>query len=103
MKSVTNYNQLKLIPKNQMEHWRPKVVTGKRGIPYIYTEEQNGLPTVFVPQDGVRGGSKRSFPLRNATRTVLCRELESLDSYKAFKEEVRNAYKRLHLSIKYVR
>ncbi|WP_418453523.1 hypothetical protein, partial [Alistipes putredinis] len=39
------------------------------------TQEQNELPTVFVPQDG-GGGNKRSFPLRNATRTVL----SSIDS-----------------------
>lgn len=68
---------IKLLPKGQSEYWRPKVVTGKRGVPYIYTEEQNGLPTVFVPQDG-GGGNKRSFPLRNATRTVLS-SIDSVD------------------------
>lgn len=82
---------IKLVPKNKAEYWRPKVVTGKRGIPYIYTEEQNGLPTVFVPQDGVRGGSKRSFPLRNATRTVLS-SIDSVDfrHILAAKEEMKS-------------
>lgn len=82
---------IKLIPKDEIEYWRPKVVTGKRGIPYIYTESQNGLPTVFVPQDGVRGGSKRSFPLRNATRTVLS-SIDSVDfrHILAAKEEMKS-------------
>lgn len=68
---------IKSIPKEQVEFWRPKVVTGKRGVPYIFTEEQNGVPTVFVPQDG-GGGNKRSFPLKNATRTVLS-SIDSVD------------------------
>lgn len=68
---------IKLLPKEQIEFWRPKVITGKRGQPYIYTQEQNELPTVFVPQDG-GGGNKRSFPLRNATRTVLS-SIDSVD------------------------
>lgn len=82
---------IKLVPKNKIEYWRPKVVTGKRGIPYIYTENQNGLSTVFVPQDGVRGGSKRSFPLRNATRTILS-SIDSVDfrHILAAKEEMKS-------------
>lgn len=82
---------IKLVPKDRIESWRPKVVTGKRGVPYIYTEEQNGLPTVFVPQDGVRGGSKRSFPLKNATRTVLS-SIDSVDfrHILAAKEEMKS-------------
>lgn len=59
-----------LIPKKVLEFWRPKVVTGKRGIPYIQTEIENGSPTILVPQDGTTG-NKRRFPLSNATRTVL--------------------------------
>lgn len=62
---------IKIIPKNVLEDWRPKVVTGKRGIPYIDTIDENGIPTVIVPQDGVQGGNKRRFPLNNAMRTVL--------------------------------
>ena len=59
-----------IIPKDQREQWRPKVVTGKRGIPYINTTQENGILTVEVPQDGTTG-NKRRFPLKNASRTVL--------------------------------
>lgn len=59
-----------LIPKKALEYWRPKVKTGKRGIPYIQTTSENNLPTILVPQDGTTG-NKRRFPLSNATRTVL--------------------------------
>lgn len=59
-----------IISKNSLEYWRPKVVTGKRGIPYIETVNDNGLASIQVPQDGTTG-NKRRFPLSNATRTVL--------------------------------
>jgi predicted ATPase len=59
-----------IISKNSLEYWRPKVVTGKRGIPYIETVDDNGLASIQVPQDGTTG-NKRRFPLSNATRTVL--------------------------------
>ncbi len=62
---------IKKIDKETLEHWRPQVKTGKRGIPYIETKLENGIKTVIVPQDGVQGGNKRRFPLHNATRTVL--------------------------------
>lgn len=61
---------IKLIPKAFREWWRPKVTSGKRGIPYISTVTENGIPTVEVPQDG-KTGNKRRFPLQNASRTVL--------------------------------
>lgn len=61
---------IKLIPLQYRETWRPKVITGKRGIPYIDIVVENNLPTVIVPQDGTTG-NKRRFPLKNATRTVL--------------------------------
>jgi len=60
---------IKLIPKNKIEIWRPKVDLGKRGVPYIFTEQINGISTVIVPQDGT--GGKRHFPLKNASKTVL--------------------------------
>lgn len=63
-------NWTKIIPKKALEYWRPKVVTGKRGIPYIQTEVENGMPIILVSQDGTTG-NKRRFPLGNATRTVL--------------------------------
>jgi predicted ATPase len=62
---------LKIINKDYVEHWRPKVKTGKRGIPYIQTViDENGIATVEVPQDGTTG-NKRRFHLINAGRTVL--------------------------------
>lgn len=60
----------KIIPKKALEYWRPKVGTGKRGIPYIETVFENELAIIQVPQDGTTG-NKRRFPLSNATRTVL--------------------------------
>lgn len=63
-------NWIKIIPAQFREIWRPKVGTGKRGIPYINTTTENGIPTVEVPQDG-KTGNKRRFPLKNASRTVL--------------------------------
>ncbi len=62
---------IKLLDKNLIENWSPNVKKGKRTIPYIKTEIENNIQTVLVPQDGVRGGNKRRFPLKNATRTVL--------------------------------
>jgi len=81
---------IRLITKNNIENWRPKVVTGKRGIPYIQTEEENGIPTVQVPQDGTTG-NKRRFPLKNATRTVLS-SFDTIDfpHVLAAKEEMRS-------------
>lgn len=61
---------IRLIPREYLESWRPKVISGKRGIPYIQTVEENGISTVEVPQDG-KTGNKRRFPLINASRTVL--------------------------------
>ena len=61
---------IKIVPTNYREYWRPKVGTGKRGIPYINTTVENGIVTVEVPQDG-KTGNKRRFPLINASRTVL--------------------------------
>lgn len=82
---------IKLLPKETIDWWRPKVVTGKRGVPYMYTENFNGVPTVFVPQDGVSGGNKRTFPLVNATRTVLS-SFDSVDfrHILAVKEEMKS-------------
>jgi len=47
---------LKVIDENYVEHWRPKVKTGKRGIPYIQTvTDGNDIATVEVPQDVSEG------------------------------------------------
>lgn len=61
---------IKIIPNSYRDVWRPKVGTGKRGIPYINTTKESGILTVEVPQDG-KTGNKRRFPLKNASRTVL--------------------------------
>jgi predicted ATPase len=61
---------IKIIPNTYREFWRPKVGSGKRGIPYINTTRDSGVLTVEVPQDG-KTGNKRRFPLKNASRTVL--------------------------------
>lgn len=81
---------IEIIPKNCREQWRPKVAMGKRRVPYIFTEEQNGIPTVFVPQDGTTG-NKRSFPLVNASQTVLS-SFNSIDfrHILAVKEEMKS-------------
>ncbi|MCZ8028208.1 MAG: AAA family ATPase [Microcystis sp. LE19-10.1B] len=62
---VKNY-----IPKTVLETWRPKVVTGRRAIPYIKTEDKSGIATIVVPQDGQQG-NKKVFPAKNASQTVL--------------------------------
>lgn len=56
------------IPKETLEVWRPKVSGGRR--PYIFTEDQNSVPTIIVTQDGIKG-NKRSFPAQNVSQTVL--------------------------------
>ncbi|MFM6896803.1 MAG: AAA family ATPase [Microcystis panniformis] len=61
---VKNY-----IPKTVLETWRPKV-TGRRAIPYIQTEDINGITTIVVHQDGQQG-NKKVFPAKNASQTVL--------------------------------
>lgn len=61
---------IKIVPNLFSEFWRPKVGTGKRGIPYINTTTESGILTVEVPQDG-KTGNKRRFSLKNASRTVL--------------------------------
>jgi AAA15 family ATPase/GTPase len=39
-----------IIPNKSLEFWKPKVVTGKRGVPYLETIIENGIPTtILVP------------------------------------------------------
>lgn len=80
----------KFIPNKFRDSWRPKVPTGKRGIPYIYTEEKEGVPTIVVPQDG-RTGNKREFPARNINQSILS-GFNSVDfpHVLAVKEEMRS-------------
>lgn len=58
---VKNY-----IPKNQVEDWRPKVESGKRGVPYIETENDR----ISLRQDG-SGGMKKEFPLPNIFQSII--------------------------------
>ncbi|MBK8886755.1 MAG: hypothetical protein IPN46_09480 [Saprospiraceae bacterium] len=53
------------------------------------TQEENGIPTVLVPQDGTTG-NKRRFPLHNSSRTVLS-SFDTIDfpHVLAAKEEMR--------------
>lgn len=78
----------KHLPKDLMEKWRPKVVTGKRGKPYITTEVVNGIVTIRLPQDGKAGG--RETPANVVSQTVLS-GITSVDFPHAFaaKEEMR--------------
>jgi predicted ATPase len=59
----------KFIPKDCLENWRPKVPTGKRGKPYIKTEDKNGVLTITLPQDGKSGG--KATPANAVSQTVL--------------------------------
>lgn len=81
---------IKILPDGMAEIWRPKVSTGKRQIPYIYTEEYNGRTSIIVPQDG-KQGKKRLFPLNNTRRTVLS-SFDSVDfkHILAAKEEMKS-------------
>lgn len=81
---------IELIPRKNREFWRPKVPTGKRGVPYIDTEPIDDINTVIVPQD-LKGGNKRRFPLNNANRTVLS-SFDSIDfpHVLAAKEEMKS-------------
>ena len=57
------------LPNETKEHWRPKVKTGRRGKPYIYTSLKNEIPTIKLPQDGKPGG--KETPANAVSRTVL--------------------------------
>jgi predicted ATPase len=81
------------ISHKSTEKWRPKVKTGKRGIPYIDSDEKG----ISLRQDG-GGGMKREFPLNNINQAVLS-IVNSVDFPHALatKEEIRN-WKFLQLS-----
>jgi len=80
---------VKRIPVASREVWRPKVES-RRGIYYMNTMEENGVPTVIVPQDG-KQGKKRYFPLIHASKTVLS-SFETVDfpHILAAKEEMKS-------------
>lgn len=78
------------IRKEYLNEWRPKVMTGKRGKPYIYTENKNGIATIKVPQDGKPGVGKET-PANAVSQTILS-GINSVDLPHAFaaKEEMRS-------------
>lgn len=73
------------INKNVRESWRPKVVTGKRGVAYIDTENDR----VNLRQDG-KGGIKKEFSLNNINQAIIS-VVNSVDFPHALaaKEEIR--------------
>jgi predicted ATPase len=74
------------MPKRNVESWRPKVKTGKRGVAYIDTENDR----INLRQDG-KGGIKKEFPLNNINQAILS-IVNSVDFPHALaaKEEIRN-------------
>lgn len=54
------------IQKRVLENWRPKVVTGKRGVAYIDTENDR----VNLRQDG-KGGIKKEFSLNSINQAII--------------------------------
>ena len=81
----------KNLEKN-LENWRPKVVTGKRDIPYIQTIDEDNKLKINLYQDTLnRKTISKVFNLHNAIRTVL----SSIDTIEfphvlAAKEEMRS-------------
>lgn len=71
-----------------IEMWRPKVSTGRRGKPYILTEDRDGTVTIKLPQDGKAGG--KETPANAVLQTVLS-GINSVDFPHVFaaKEEMR--------------
>ena len=61
---------IKIISKEDLEYWRPKVITGKRGVPYIETAKMNEFPSFIVSQDG-KTGNKRVFSATEAKQSVM--------------------------------
>lgn len=78
------------IPKKELEKWRPKVKTGKRGVAYIDTELRDGI--VNLRQDG-KGGITKKYPLNNITQAIIS-VVNSVDFPHALaaKEEIRKWY-----------
>lgn len=54
------------IPKKVTEKWRPKVITGKRGVAYIDTENDR----INLRQDG-KGGIKKEFSINNINQAII--------------------------------
>lgn len=59
----------KYLPTRHRDEWRPKVLKGRRGKPYIYTESKEGIITIKLPQDGRQGG--KESPANAIAQSVL--------------------------------
>lgn len=79
----------RFISKQYLENWRPKVSTGKRGKPYIYTDDSKEDITIKLPQDGRQGGKETLA--KGVAQTVLS-GINSIDFPHAFaaREEIRH-------------
>ncbi len=74
------------IQRKVLEKWRPKVISGKRGVAYIDTDNDR----VNLRQDG-KGGVKKEFPLNNINQAIIS-VVNSVDFPHALaaKEEIKN-------------
>lgn len=90
-KWVKNY-----IPPEFLEHWRPKVTSGRRTIPYLYKQETEKGFAFKIPQDGRQGG--KETPANAVGQTALS-SINSVDYPHAFavRQEMRG-WNFLHLS-----
>lgn len=77
----------KYIPKSNLEHWRPKVPQGRRGTPYIETDQR----AIIIRQDD-KGGNKKEFPITAGITQSILSGVNSVDFKHAFavKEELRS-------------
>lgn len=74
------------IQKKVVDRWRPKVLTGRRGVAYIDTENDR----INLRQDG-GGGMKKEFSLNNTTQAIIT-VVNSVDFRHALaaKEEIKS-------------
>jgi predicted ATPase len=74
------------IPSKNRPNWRPKVPTGRRGYPYIETDNKRAI---ILRQDG-SGGSKKEFSISSGINQTILSSINSVDFIHAFaaKEEL---------------
>ncbi|MCF8295122.1 MAG: AAA family ATPase [Bacteroidales bacterium] len=65
-----NWIKNNILNSEEREFWRPKVKSGKRGNPYIFTEEVAGKENVRIPLDGKPGPGKE-YAIRNISQSAL--------------------------------
>ncbi len=68
------------IKSKQRIAWRPKVATGRRGFPYIETEDSHAI---ILRQDG-GGGGKKEFPINPGITQTILSSINSVDFRHAF-------------------